>query len=1208
MNNGSSDACGVASLALDNSSFTCANVGSGNTVVLTVTDVNTNTSTCTATVTVQDNVAPVAVCQDVTVQLDNTGNGSTTASSVNNGSSDACGVASLALDNSSFTCANVGSGNTVVLTVTDVNTNTSTCTATVTVQDNVAPVAVCQNVTVQLDNTGNGSTTASSVNNGSSDACGVASLGLDNSSFTCSNVGSGNTVVLTVTDVNGNSTTCSATVTVQDNVAPVAVCQDVTVQLDNAGNGSTTANAVNNGSSDACGIATKVLSKTSFTCANVGTNPVVLTVTDVNGNSTTCSATVTVQDNVAPVAVCQNVTVNLDNTGNGSTTANAVNNGSSDACGIATKLLSKTTFTCANVGANPVVLTVTDINGNSTTCSATVTVRDLVAPIALCQNVTVNLDNTGNGSTTANAVNNGSSDACGIATKVLSKTSFNCSNVGANPVVLTVTDVNGNSTTCSATVTVRDLIAPVALCKNVTVALDATGNASVTPAQLNNNSTDACGIASLTINSTSLATFNCTNTGTNTITLKVTDVNGNTSTCVSTVTVTGGALYNYVILAEEKVHLHNSNIQSGGIGIMTAGGEAEIEKYTTVTAPGTFVQSPDIDINTGGAVTTKIYTVASAPLPVFETNPYTSNNNIKVLSGQTVTLNDSLYNEIKVEKYGTIIFTQPVVNIRKLETKEYAVIKFNQCTKMRLKEHFHMKRNSMFNPDGLGVTVFAQKHVEIKEGSKVFATLYAKDEHIHVEGKANSRTQMTGLFIAKRIDKGDYTDWNANTQCGKCSVSNSLFARISDSKDVNCDGAMNGSATVSVTGGTAPYTYSWNTVPVQTTATAINLGVGSYTVTVTDALGATATVTEDINVFNYTILATDEINIGKNDTVYSGSVGITKVNGKIRVDDKSSIAGDNAIAIAPIIDIDPGSTANDTVYGIAVPLLNAFEGNITYSSSSDINVPNNTIMTLTTNDTLRRKVTIGDNATLIVSAGVLNITDKLELKKNSKIRFTSGCAKVRIKNDFTTGENPTINPDGVSVVFHVNGSRVDISNNAKVTATIYAPNATIDVAKASASTPNIMTGKFIGKKVNSGEYTYWNENTACPCNSSSGGPVFFNSIEQTPATNQLTPSNPNTSVDLTSRITSIQVSAYPNPFKDNATIKFALPEYNNNVKLSIFNMEGRDIKLLYDGPAEGNVEYQFQINADHTMDSGIYFYRLETKEGKTIVNKLILIK
>ena len=111
----------------------------------------------------------------------------------------------------------------------------STCTATVTVEDNVPPVALCQNITVQLDPSGNASIVASQVNAGSSDACGIASLDVDPSTFDCSNVG-GNTVTLTVTDVNGNVSTCTATVTVEDNVDPTAVCQDITVQLDASGN------------------------------------------------------------------------------------------------------------------------------------------------------------------------------------------------------------------------------------------------------------------------------------------------------------------------------------------------------------------------------------------------------------------------------------------------------------------------------------------------------------------------------------------------------------------------------------------------------------------------------------------------------------------------------------------------------------------------------------------------------------------------------------------------------------------------------------------------------------------------------------------------------------------------------------------------------------------------------------------------------------
>ena len=53
------------------------------------------------------------------------------------------------------------------------------------------------------------------------------------------------------TDNNSNVSTCTATVTVEDNVAPTAICQDITVPLDAAGNVSITANDIDNGSSDA---------------------------------------------------------------------------------------------------------------------------------------------------------------------------------------------------------------------------------------------------------------------------------------------------------------------------------------------------------------------------------------------------------------------------------------------------------------------------------------------------------------------------------------------------------------------------------------------------------------------------------------------------------------------------------------------------------------------------------------------------------------------------------------------------------------------------------------------------------------------------------------------------------------------------------------------------------------------------------------------
>lgn len=60
-------------------------------------------------------------------------------------------------------------------------------------------------------------------------------------------------------------------------------------------------------------------------------------------------------------------------------------------------------------------------------------------------------------------------------------------------------------------------------------------------------------------------------------------------------------------------------------------------------------------------------------------------------------------------------------------------------------------------------------------------------------------------------------------------------------------GSPNGSISVIVSGGTGPYAYSWNTVPVQTTTVASNLAAGVYTLIVTDATGCNTTSTATVN-------------------------------------------------------------------------------------------------------------------------------------------------------------------------------------------------------------------------------------------------------------------------------------------------------------------------------------------------------------------------
>ena len=151
--------------------------------------------------------------------------------------------------------------------------------------------------------------------------------------------------------------------------APVASCQNATVQLDAAGNASLTPPNVDNGSSadSGCTIAATSVSPSSFNCADVGSNTVTLTVTDSEGNSSTCTATVTIEDNVAPTITCP---------GNQSRLVDANCNyvledltglvSTSDNCSTVSVSQNPVVgFTPGTTGAIPMTMTATDGSGNS---------------------------------------------------------------------------------------------------------------------------------------------------------------------------------------------------------------------------------------------------------------------------------------------------------------------------------------------------------------------------------------------------------------------------------------------------------------------------------------------------------------------------------------------------------------------------------------------------------------------------------------------------------------------------------------------------------------------------------------------------------------------------------------------------------------------------------------------------------------------------
>jgi gliding motility-associated-like protein len=111
------------------------------------------------------------------------------------------------------------------------------------------------------------------------------------------------------------------------------------------------------------------------------------------------------------------------------------------------------------------------------------------------------------------------------------------------------------------------------------------------------------------------------------------------------------------------------------------------------------------------------------------------------------------------------------------------------------------------------------------------------------------------------LDAGIYniivTDGNGCSIAGAIEVTqpDTLIATINLS-DVSCYGGNNGTATAIPGGGTGPFTYLWSDFNNQTAETAIDLIVGNYIVTVTDANGCTATALADVGQPNSAIITT----------------------------------------------------------------------------------------------------------------------------------------------------------------------------------------------------------------------------------------------------------------------------------------------------------------------------------------------------------------
>lgn len=327
----------------------------------------------------------------------------------------------------------------------------------------------------------------------------------------------------------GNAAACTQTFTVANNSAPLIECPPaITLPF-----GTTVVPDPDSVvATDACGAAATVsgvLGTTTDTAFGQLVE-VIYTATDACGNqSITCTQLVSLTDNTPPVITCPGDLALDPGT---PFTPDPTSVQVTASCGTATVSVAQSIISNTCGEAIEVVYTATDVCGNTASCTQLVSRGIASVPVIACAaDVMVECLGYVPPAGTPSVSDDCATPVVTVTTNVIGD---DCS--GEVQYIFTASNAFGNNASCTQTITYLDTQAPALICvQSFTVRPRNDQDATVDAADLVVSSSDNCGIVSTEIRGQSV--FTCSDTGTGTIQVIVSDACGNATVCDVPLTV-----------------------------------------------------------------------------------------------------------------------------------------------------------------------------------------------------------------------------------------------------------------------------------------------------------------------------------------------------------------------------------------------------------------------------------------------------------------------------------------------------------------------------------------------------------------------------------------------------------------------------------------------------------------------------------------------